>query len=82
MNRKDALMLVGEMCKRHRENSGVTQAQVAEDTGYSEQNISSFETGRTNNMLIFLYYVNRGVLDTGLNRCRIKHILGGLRHGD
>ena len=82
MNRKVALTLIGEMCKRHRENSGVTQAQVAEDTGYSEQNISSFETGRTNNMLIFLYYVNRGVLDTGLNRCKVKHILGGLKHGD
>lgn len=82
MDRKNALMLMGEMCKRYRENVGITQAQVAEETGYSEQNISSFETGRTNNMLIFLYYVNRGVLDLNLNRHRIRYIIGGLKHGD
>ena len=75
MKRKQALMLIGEMCKEHREDIGIKQSQVAETVGYSEQNISSFETGRTNNLLIFLYYINNGVLDYVENRMMIKYIV-------
>ena len=62
------------MCKQHREKLGVKQSQVAEETGYSEQNISSFETGRTNNMIIFLWYINKGLLDDE-NVILLKNIL-------
>lgn len=82
MKRKNALLLIGEMCKEHRENMGMKQSQVAERVGYSEQNISSFETGRTNNLLIFLYYVSTGVLGYSTNSHMIKHILEGLRNED
>lgn len=82
MKRKQALILIGEMCKEHRENIGMKQSQIAEHVGYSEQNISSFETGRTNNLLIFLYYIMTGMLDDASNRFMIAHILEGLKNGD
>lgn len=62
------------MCKQHREKLGVKQSQVATETGYSEQNISSFETGRTNNMIIFLWYINNGVIDNE-NKILLRNML-------
>lgn len=75
-DRNKILLTVGQMCKRLRENQGVKQSQVARETGYSEQNISSFETGRTNNMIILLWYVDRGLFDMG-NRLIIRNMLRG-----
>ena len=75
-NRNAILLTVGQMCKRLRENQGIKQSQVAKETGYSEQNISSFETGRTNNMLILLWYVDRGLFDMG-NRLIVRNMLRG-----
>ena len=75
MTRKEKLKItVGNMCKQHREKLGVKQSQVATETGYSEQNISSFETGRTNNMIIFLWYVNKGLLNGG-NDVLLRNIM-------
>ena len=75
MTRKEKLKIaVGNMCKQHREKLGVKQSQVAEETGYSEQNISSFETGRTNNMIIFLWYINNGVIDDE-NKILLRNML-------
>jgi len=64
---------IGLICKRHRKRMGYTQKDVANQTGYSPVNISSFETGRNNNMLILLWYIAhalpvtelRGVYDNG-----------------
>ena len=75
-DRNKILLTVGQMCKRLRENQGVKQSQVARETGYSEQNISSFETGRTNNMIILLWYVDRGLFDMG-NRLIVRNMLRG-----
>lgn len=75
-NKNTVLLTVGQMCKRLRENQGIKQSQVARETGYSEQNISSFETGRTNNMIILLWYVDRGLFDMG-NRLIIRNMLRG-----
>ena len=75
-DRNMILLTVGQMCKRLRENQGVKQSQVARETGYSEQNISSFETGRTNNMIILLWYVDRGLFDMG-NRLIVRNMLRG-----
>ena len=75
-NKNTVLLTVGQMCKRLRENQGIKQSQVARETGYSEQNISSFETGRTNNMIILLWYVDRGLFDMG-NRMIIRNMLRG-----
>ena len=75
-NKNTVLLTVGQMCKRLRENQGIKQSQVARETGYSEQNISSFETGRTNNLIILLWYVDRGLFDMG-NRLIIRNMLRG-----
>lgn len=76
---KRVLLEVGKMCKEYRIRIGCTQSDVSRDTGYSEQNISSFETGRTNNMLIFLWYVDKGIFsNTYYNmKYRLNRILRG-----
>ena len=60
-NKRKALLCIGQACKAYREDLGIKQSQVAKETGYSEQNISSFENGRTNNMIIFLWYLHQGI---------------------
>lgn len=52
---------VGARCKALRENIGLLQKDVAQDTGYSTENISSFETGRNDNARIMLWYVAHGL---------------------
>ena len=53
--------IIGQLCKRHRRRLGLTQSDVAKQTGYTTANISSFETGRNNNMFILLWYVLNGL---------------------
>lgn len=79
MYNKKMLPAIGKMCKEYRIRIGCTQLDVSKDTGYSEQNISSFETGRTNNMLIFLWYVDKGIFsNTYYNmKYRLNRILRG-----
>lgn len=53
--------IIGQLCKRHRRRLGLTQSDVAKQTGYTTANISSFETGRNNNMFILLWYMSNGL---------------------
>ena len=55
------LKRIGSVCQKHREHIGATQYDVAKDVGYSPLTISSFETGRTNNLIIFLWYLTHGL---------------------
>lgn len=53
---------IGEYCKFFRINElNLTQFDVAKQLGYSKENISSFENGRNDNVVIFLWYVNKGL---------------------
>lgn len=52
---------LGRRCKQFRVEHGYYQADVAADTGYSIENISSFETGRNDNARILLWYFERGM---------------------
>lgn len=52
---------LGRRCKRFRMSHGYIQMQVAEDTGYSKENVSAFETGRNDNSRILLWYVLHGL---------------------
>jgi transcriptional regulator with XRE-family HTH domain len=47
--------LVGRNVKRLREKKGLTQEQLAEISGFSQQYISSLEQGRRNPTVITLY---------------------------
>lgn len=55
------LKQVGLMCKTYRRAIGFRQVDVAADTGYSVENISSFERGRNDNLVILLWYLSKGM---------------------
>lgn len=50
---------LGQKCAYIRRLKGKTQVQVAIDTGYSPEVISSFENGRNNNCKIFIWYLRQ-----------------------
>lgn len=53
--------MIGRNCKKYREKIGYTQRQVADELGYSVENISAFENGRNSNMHIFSWYLKKGM---------------------
>lgn len=55
------LKLLGKMCKKYRIEIGYLQSDVAKETGYTSENISSFETGRNDNAKILLWYLSKGL---------------------
>ena len=59
MNRR--LKQIGTACKLRRKALGLTQYAVAVETGYSIKTISAFETGRTNNAILLVWYMNHGL---------------------
>lgn len=62
----NCMRTMGKSCKRHRKRIGYTQKQVAQETKYSVKTISAFETGRLNNAMLLLWYVEHGlILDKG-----------------
>lgn len=63
------LSLIGKKCKDFRLSLGILQSQVAEDTGYSIENISKFENGNNNNMKILLWYLQHGLRIEGDELC-------------
>lgn len=56
-----SLREMGRRCKEFRVKHGFYQTHVAADTGYSVENISSFETGRNDNARILLWYFDHGM---------------------
>lgn len=55
------LKILGKRCKQYRVEHGYLQANVANDTGYSKENVSAFETGRNDNATILLWYFAHGM---------------------
>jgi transcriptional regulator with XRE-family HTH domain len=53
----DMRKLVGKNVKRVREQSGLTQEQLAEASGFSQQYISSLEQGQRNPTIITVYEI-------------------------
>lgn len=56
-----SLREIGRRCKQFRIDRGYFQNDVASETGYSVENISSFETGRNDNARILLWYFAHGL---------------------
>lgn len=56
-----SLLEMGRRCKQFRVDRGYYQTDVAAETGYSVENISSFETGRNDNARILLWYFEHGM---------------------
>lgn len=55
------LVDIGIECRKFRYGLGFTQSDVARETGYSVDNISKFECGKTNNLKIFMWYLRKGL---------------------
>lgn len=53
------LKAIGSICGRSRRIAEETQLDVSKLTGYSQENICSFENGRTNNAALLLFYMKR-----------------------
>lgn len=51
----DMRKLVGQNFQRIRKEKGLTQEQIAEKTGFSQQYLSDLERGRRNPTIITLY---------------------------
>lgn len=64
---------MGRRCKEFRIEHGYFQTDVAADTGYSVENISSFETGRNDNARILLWYFAKGMNAEYLFERGVKH---------
>ena len=64
---------IGRICKQFRVEHGFYQTDVAADTGYSVENISSFETGRNDNARILLWYFAHGMQSEHLFERGVKH---------
>lgn len=68
-----SLREMGRRCKKFRVENGYFQTDVAADTGYSVENISSFETGRNDNARILLWYFAHGMNAEHLFERGVKH---------
>ena len=49
--------------KAYRKRATVTQVEVAVDTGYSVEQISTFENGRVRSLFLFMYYCRNFLSD-------------------
>lgn len=67
-NRSKILYCLGKACATWRVDNGITQRQIAKALGCSVNNISTFELGKNDSMLIFMYYVAIGFdpMESGL----------------
>lgn len=56
-----SLEFIGNKCREYRKKCGYFQLDVANDVGYSIENVSAFENGRNDNSRILLWYIEHGL---------------------
>lgn len=56
---------IGAMCHEYRrlKLKGVTQGDVARETGVSRELVSKFERGQSGHAALFLWYIKKGIFD-------------------
>lgn len=54
------LKRLGASCKAYRKELGLTQTEVAKEIGVSREWVSGFENGRSKNLHILAWYIDRG----------------------
>ena len=56
---------LGAMCSEYRRYflKGVSQQQIAKETGLSRELVSKFERGTSPNAVIFMWYIQHGLFD-------------------
>ena len=60
-------MKYNEACKKAREDKNITLREIAEATGYSVQNVCNFEHGRTNNAMLYNFYLMNIITSRDMN---------------
>ena len=68
----DMRVLVGRNVERIRRKKGLTQEQLAEVSGFSQQYISSLERGRRNPTIITLYELATALGVSHLDLVRLR----------
>lgn len=58
---KKTLQKIGADCKEYRESIGLRLLDVAAETGYAIETVQGFEKGRTNNLILLLWYIRHGM---------------------
>ena len=61
-NCKDVLIKAGAQCAEGRKQAGVSLEEIAYELGYAKENLYAFEKGRNNNLVIYLYYKEKGLI--------------------
>lgn len=51
------LRTIGKSLKETRKAHNITQTEIAEHIGYSQESISHLENGKTDNLVMFLRYI-------------------------
>lgn len=52
-----SLRSIGGVCRRIRQNAGLKVKDIARMTGYSTGLITQFESGKNNNLKLYLFYM-------------------------
>lgn len=60
--RKNLLKIIGSYCRKRRIEQGYKLSDVTISTGYANSNVLRFERGENDNLLIFLWYLNTGII--------------------
>ena len=60
-------MKYNEACRKAREEKNITLREIAEATGYSVQNVCNFEHGRTNNAILYHFYLMNIITSRDMN---------------
>lgn len=55
------LRKLGRVCKATRKRLGLRQSDVGLETGYTVGSISAFETGKSNNAILLVWYIKQGL---------------------
>lgn len=63
----DMRKLVGRNVRAARQASGMTQEQLAEESGFSQQYISDLERGRRNPTIVSLYELAQALKSTPID---------------
>lgn len=59
MHEHNVVKTIGAECRQARSNAGLTVTDVAALFDVSERQIYTFERGETNNLYLFINYMNR-----------------------
>ena len=61
IKKREYLNNIGFRCKLFRVSLSITQKEIAEELGETQNNICMFDAGKNNSAYILMWYINRGL---------------------